>query len=418
VVAALSHALVVLVAAQLPLPRRRAGARAAQRARPAPPSPSTGSSSDGNIDFALAKRLGDFSLELSHCSATRRLALLGPSGAGKTLTLRLISGLTRPLAGGHVRLGNRALDGLAAERRGIGYVPQQSALMPRRTVWGQVTFGVEAQPALAAWWLERLGLAGLEDRYPEELSGGQQRRVALARALATEPRLLLMDEPFTGVDAPVRDGLRRDLRRLQHEAALSTVIVTHDPVEAAMLADEIVVIGEGRLLQSGSRRDVFQAPASPAVAELLGIPNTRHGRLAGSGLIEPEGGAGLTLRALLPPALAQLPAGSSVIWSVRPEHLRPDPEGPYTGTLLDIADLGSVQELTVAFGDGLELTGRILDVAPETPGEASPAADPQLFRADDPHVLSRAESRLPVVGEPVRLSIAPACISVWRAFAG
>ena len=409
VVAALSLAVVVLLAAQVPLPRRRAGARAAERALPTPPGPSAGSSPEATIDFALAKRLGDFSLELSHASATPRLALLGPSGAGKTLTLRLISGLTKPRAGGHVRLGDRALDGLAPEHRGIGYVPQQSALMPRRTVWGQVTFGVGAHPGLAAWWLGRLGLEGLEDRYPEELSGGQQRRVALARALATAPRLLLLDEPFTGLDAPVRDGLRRDLRRLQREAALSTVIVTHDPEEAAMLAEEILVIDHGHLLQVGTRRKVFRAPASPTVAELLGIPNTRRGRLAGHGRIEIEGAPGVLLPAPLRPDLDGLSEGSPVIWSVRPERILLDTGGPYEGILIDEADLGAVWELTVSLAAGLELTVRTADLTlPAEAASSIPEAAP--VASDSTTGVAGAQ---PCVGEPVRLSIDPAYVSVW-----
>ena len=142
---------------------------------------------------------------------------------------------------------------------------------------------------MAAWWLEHLGLEGLEDRYPDELSGGQQRRVALARALAIEPRMLLLDEPFTGLDAPVRDRLRRELRRLQREAGLCTVIVTHDPEEAALLADEIVVLDDGRVLQAGTREQVFRAPSSPEVAALLGIANARRGVAVTSEVISSDG---------------------------------------------------------------------------------------------------------------------------------
>jgi ABC-type Fe3+/spermidine/putrescine transport system ATPase subunit len=412
VVAALALALLVLVLAQLPLPRRRVGAHAARRVKPTPPRLPSGSSSAPTLEFALAKRLGAFSLELSHASASPRLALLGPSGAGKTLTLRLISGLTRPFRGSHVRAGDRTLDGLPTERRGIGYVPQQSALLPRRTVWGQVTFGVGAQPRLAAWWLDRLGLEGLEDRYPEELSGGQQRRVSLARALAVAPRLLLLDEPFTGLDAPVRDRLRRDLRRLQREIGLSTVIVTHDPEEAAMLAEEILVIDRGRLLQVGTRRKVFREPASPAVAELLGIANTRRGRLTGQRRIEVEGAPGILLPAPQRPELDRLGEGSPVIWSVRPERIVLDPRGPYEGTLIDDVDLGSVSELTVSLAPGLELTVRTSDEpAAIVAGPASSISDPAAGASDDTPGLLGSEP--PSVGEPVRLSIDPADISVW-----
>ncbi len=372
VAAALAVALVVLLLSGLRAPRRR-------RRRPAPASPwpavaaprapaavagGPGAVAPGAVaatapaphasppalDFALSRRIGAFSLEIAHRATGPRLALLGPSGAGKTMTLRLLAGLLANEAG-HIRAGSRALDGVATERRGIGYVPQQPALMPRRTVWRQVTFGARAQPGLASWWLERLGLAGLEDRYPDELSGGQQRRVALARALAIEPRVLLLDEPFTGLDAPVRDELRRELRRLQREAGLCTVIVTHDAEEAALLADEIVVIDAGRVLQAGTRRQVFQAPCSPHVAALLGIANARRGvavaadTIAGDGFELHVGARGLE-------------PGSEVVWCVRPERIALDPLGGYEATLLDDVDLGFVRELTVVLGETLELIVR------------------------------------------------------------
>jgi ABC-type Fe3+/spermidine/putrescine transport system ATPase subunit/ABC-type sulfate transport system permease component len=344
IAAALAAALVVLALAQLPLPRRRRGRVAAVSPVPAFPG------SPPSLDFALSKRLGSFTLEIAHQAHSPRLALLGPSGAGKTLTLRLLAGLTAG-EGGHVRAGSEALDRLPSERRQIAYVPQQPALQPRRTVWQQVTFGVDARPGLAAWWLEQLGLEGLEDRYPEELSGGQQRRVALARALAVAPEVLLLDEPFTGLDAPVADRLRRELRRLQRDAGLCTVIVTHDPEEAALLADEIVVIDHGRVLQAGTREEVFRTPGSPQVAGLLGIANTRRGVAISGGAISSDG---VEIRT----ADHQLVAGSEVIWCVRPERILVDPLGSYEAILLDDVDLGSVRELTVALGDALELTMR------------------------------------------------------------
>ena len=181
VAAALAVALVVLLLAGLPAPRRRRGTVAV--ATPQPNAPGSAPS----LDFSLSRRLGSFSLQIEHRAHAPRLALLGPSGAGKTMTLRLLAGLLANEAG-HIRAGSLALDGIPTERRGIGYVPQHPALMPRRTVWRQVTFAPRARPGLAAWWLQRLGLEGLEDRYPDELSGGQQRRVALARARPPAPR--------------------------------------------------------------------------------------------------------------------------------------------------------------------------------------------------------------------------------------
>jgi molybdate transport system permease protein len=348
IAAALGAALVVLALASVTRPRRRR--RAHLPATPTAVAPG-GGAPPAALEFALAKRLGSFSLEVSHRANSHRLALLGPSGAGKTLTLRLLAGLTAPQPGGHLAAGARPLHALPAERREIGYVPQEPALLPRRTVWRQVTFGVRAKPDLASWWLERLGLNGLEGRYPEELSGGQRRRVSIARALATEPRVLLLDEPFTGLDAPVRERLRRELRRLQLERNLSTVIVTHDPEEAALLADEIIVLSHGRVLQSGSRESVFHTPASPQIAGLLGIANANRGHVAGPGFLDSAG-------AVIHADTAGLPDGAEVIWSVRPERVSLDAGGRYEADLLDEVDLGAVRELTICIGGELELVLR------------------------------------------------------------
>jgi molybdate transport system permease protein len=374
---ALAAALAVLLLVNVRLPRRRERERRrARRATARAPQPIGRDVGDGALDFALSKRLGDFTLQVAHRTDARQLALLGPSGAGKTLTLRLLAGVSRPARGARVRIGSRALDALAAERRGIGYVPQHAALMPRRTLWRQVTFGARAQPSLAAWWIARLGLAGLEDRYPDELSGGQQRRVALARALAVAPRLLLLDEPFTGLDAPVRERLRRELRSLQRELDLSTVLVTHDPEEAALLADELLVLDEGRVLQAGRRASVFAAPASPHVAALLGIVNANTGvavaadRIASAGAeLEVSGG--------------HLSVGAEVAWSVRPEEIVLDPHGRYEAVVLDDADLGAARELTLALEGTLELTMR---------------------------TLARADVG---IGASVRVELAPEAIKVW-----
>ncbi len=379
IAAALAAALIALLAARLRLPlplpaspgprrgRRRARMPAARPAAPLSPAP---------LDFAFSKRLGSFSLRVAAAPASPRLALLGPSGAGKTLTLRLLAGLVEPDSESHLLAGTEALHALAPERREIGYVPQRPALMPRRTVWWQVTLGVRADPGLAAWWIERLGLDGLQDRYPDELSGGQQRRVALARALATQPRVLLLDEPLTGLDAPVRDRLRRDLRRLQRERNLCTVIVTHDPEEAALLADEIVVLGEGHVLQAGTRESVFAAPRSQHVAGLLGIANVHQAVSIAPGRIR----AGSVEIAI---ADDEMPAGTPVSWCIRPERIALDGAGSYEGTLVDDVDLGSARELTVALGSELELAVR---------------------------TASREPLRL---GAPVRLHIAPRDVSVW-----
>jgi molybdate transport system permease protein len=284
--------------------------------------------------------------------------------------LRLLAGIAEPDSA-EIYAGERSLTGVAAEDRRIGYLPQDSALLPRRTVWQQVNLAVDANAALAAWWLERLGLAGLQDRLPEELSGGQQRRVALARALARGPSLMLLDEPFSGLDAPVRARLYRDLRRLQAETGLATVLVTHDPEEAAMLADEIIVLDSGKALQQGPIAEVLTHPASPAVAALLGIPNAHLGQVLRSGSIS----AGpVELMALT----GELAPGAEVAWSVRPEDIALERSGPYRAEVLDAVRLGAIVEMTVAV-ESLELTVRTGRKNPAPPGstcqlEIPPAA--------------------------------------------
>ncbi len=344
VAAALGAAALVLVLATV-----HARLRPRPRAKPPEPRP-PGRTPAAPLSFAIDQRLGDFHLRLRHDAGAARLGLLGPSGAGKTLTLRVLAGLVRSPAS-RVLAGTEALGDLPAERRRVGYVPQHSALLPRRTVWQQVNFGRGADPARAAWWLAELGLGGLEDRYPEELSGGQQRRVALARALVIEPELLLLDEPFSALDAPVRDALRRRLRRLQRDAGLNTVIVTHDPEEAALLADELLLIEAGRLLQAGPRRAVFAAPASPDAAALLGIVNSHRGEVVAPGRVRCRG-------VELTAPTAKLRAGAAVGWCVAPERVRVEPAGEHAAEIVDDADLGTSHELTLRLAPGLEIVAR------------------------------------------------------------
>ncbi|MGH3318934.1 MAG: ATP-binding cassette domain-containing protein [Streptosporangiaceae bacterium] len=356
VAAALAAAFAVLTLAVLAPRARRPGRRAP---RLPPPKPPVTGEPGPPLCFDLAAHLGAFDLRLAYQPSGRRLALLGPSGAGKTLTLRLLAGLTSGSAT-HVTLGTQELSWLPAEARGIGYLPQDPALLPHLPVWRQVTFGVDADPALAAYWLSRLGITDLAGRTPAELSGGQRRRVALARALARGPRLLLLDEPSTGLDAPVRDQLRRELRRLQRDTGLTTVVVTHDPVEAALLADDVVIVSHGRLLQAGDQPGVYRRPNSPAAASLLGIRNQNSGTVAGPGVIDSHG-----LR--LTVAHPNLPDGTPVTWCIRPERLRPDTDGHPTH-VLEVTDLGGLHEAVLTVGDGLTLTMRTAVPATLTPG--------------------------------------------------
>jgi molybdate transport system permease protein len=276
------------------------------------------------------------------------------------MTLKAIAGLLGPRVG-TVTCGGEAISRVRTEHRGVGYVPQGFGLFPGRTVWQQAVFGVDTDPARAAWWLETLHLEGLLDRYPEQLSGGQRQRVSLARALARDPRAVLLDEPFSALDAPVRTELRRELRRLQHETGLSTILVTHDPEEAAMLADEVMVISQGSVLQTGRCAAVFRRPVSVEVGRLLGIDNLVVGVAGQDGTLVTAAG---TLN-----VATGFPAGTSLLWRAAPEGFRLTPplgDGARllgtvdlgTGTVVEVIDLGRVIELTVAVGPGLELRAR------------------------------------------------------------
>jgi molybdate transport system permease protein len=325
------------------------------------------------VGFDLDAAVGTFQLRVAHPEGSHRLAVVGPSGSGKTVTLRALAGLLGPEAGS-VTFGGIDVSGIRTERRRLGYVPQGYGLIPGRTVWQQTVFGVNADPARAAWWLETLHLNGLLDRLPEQLSGGQRQRVSLARALAGDPQVVLLDEPFSALDAPVRGELRRELRRLQREVNLSTVIVTHDPEEAAMLADEIVVVSDGLVLQSGRCRDVYQRPASAEIGRLLGIDNLFEGVVPGAG-VRFEGrdrATGVSVDAIVS-LTTGLSDGARLLWHVPPEALRIR-QGSFPthfngsivdlgpGRVTDIIDLGRTVEVVVKSASGVELRARTIEM--------------------------------------------------------
>jgi iron(III) transport system ATP-binding protein len=219
-------------------------------------------------------------------------ALLGASGSGKSTLLRLIAGL-EPVDSGEIRLGDTLLSSpgrtLAPEQRGIGLVFQDYALFPHLSVLDNVRFGLRGmarseQRARAEAALERVGLRDRASAWPHWLSGGEQQRVALARALVRGPEALLLDEPFSGLDAHLKAGVRRDLTETLRAAGTATLIVTHDAGEALMMADRLVLMENGRVIQYGTPGDCYQDPVSVAAARLLGevnvIPATVEGGIA------------------------------------------------------------------------------------------------------------------------------------------
>ncbi|MCZ0962254.1 sulfate/molybdate ABC transporter ATP-binding protein [Paracoccus benzoatiresistens] len=272
------------------------------------------------------------------------IALLGPSGSGKTTLLRIIAGLDWPDAGGLSFDGTDWLQRSAAERR-IGFVFQHYALFPHMTVRDNIAFGLTVLPrasrpgkAQIAATVDRLlrflQIDGLADRYPAELSGGQRQRVALGRAMAIEPRVLLLDEPFGALDAQVRRDLRRWLRGVHDSAGTTTIFVTHDQEEAFELADRVVVMNGGVIEQIGQPDEIYDHPATPFVARFLGLtvelPVTmRAGRAEAAGLDL----SGLPRRAI--------PDGSATLF-LRPADIQPvsDPAAPFRVT--EIASTGAL----------------------------------------------------------------------------
>jgi sulfate/thiosulfate transport system ATP-binding protein len=227
----------------------------------------------------VTKQFGDFraldgvSIDVADGSLT---ALLGPSGSGKSTLLRVIAGLEAPDAGS-VLIAGRDATAVPPQRRGIGFVFQHYAAFKHMTVRENVAFGLRVRKrpkaevaARVDELLQIVGLDGYQARYPSQLSGGQRQRMALARALAVEPEVLLLDEPFGALDANVRAELREWLRRLHDEVHVTTVLVTHDQEEAMEVADRIVVLNHGRVEQDGPPRELYERPANPFVMGFLG----------------------------------------------------------------------------------------------------------------------------------------------------
>ncbi len=269
----------------------------------------------------VSKRYGDFhavrdvTLEVADGEF---VVLLGPSGCGKTTTLRMIAGFITPTAGS-VHLGESDVTTLPPWKRNAGLVFQSYALFPHLSVAQNVAFGLEmrrlGKADIAARVAEALRLVRLEHlagRLPRQLSGGQQQRVALARALAIRPDILLLDEPLSNLDAKLRQEVRVEIRELQRQLGLTTVMVTHDQEEALTMADRLVVMNEGAVRQIGSQRDLYERPADRFVAGFVGRGTFLEGRIEGPGRFRTEGG--LVVRC------ADGAAGSAVL-ALRPERL-------------------------------------------------------------------------------------------------
>jgi molybdate transport system ATP-binding protein len=287
-----------------------------------------------SVDLTITKRLGAFVLDVAWTAGDGVAVLFGPSGSGKSLTLRCLAGLDRPDAGRMVVNGRVFFDSalgvdLPPHHRRIGYVFQGYALFPHLSVAQNIAFGLRDRPRAerqrrAQEVMERLGLGDLARRSPRELSGGQQQRVALGRALAVDPDLLLLDEPLSALDAPLRRQLRDDLERTLRDWGKPAVLVTHDLSEAYQLADRVVVYDHGRVIQASSKTEFLWQPSSERVARLIGLRNVLLGTVAKA---SPDRiqfhWRGQVLEAVNSPTRAYLPpAGSSIAFFIRPEYVR------------------------------------------------------------------------------------------------
>jgi sulfate/thiosulfate transport system ATP-binding protein len=301
----------------------------------------------------ISKRFGDYvalddvSVSVPDGSLT---ALLGPSGSGKSTLLRVIAGLEKPDSG-DVLIGREEVTSKPARSRGVGFVFQHYAAFKHMTVSDNVAFGLtvrkkpkDEKKARVKELLELVGLGHLGDRYPSQLSGGQRQRMALARALAVEPQVLLLDEPFGALDARVREELRRWLRRLHDDVHVTTIFVTHDQEEAMEISEQIVVVNEGRIEQSASPAEIYDRPASQFVMGFVG-PVTR----VGGSLVRPH-----DIQILTEPGEATQQAVVTRLWwlgfEVRVELLPAEGDALYA-------------QLSRTEADGLELSeGQIVHV--------------------------------------------------------
>ena len=309
------------------------------------------------------------------------VALLGPSGCGKSTLLRIISGFIRQ-SQGRVLFDNEAVDHLPPSRRGAGIVFQNYALFPHMTVAQNVAYGLEAQK----WPRQRIGprvaemlalvhMAEFAERKPRQLSGGQQQRIALARCLAIDPKVLLLDEPFGALDKNLRLDMQIEVKRLQREYGITTILVTHDQEEALSMADRIAVMARGSIEQVSSPTEIYDRPRTLFVNQFVGSANVVAGELMraqdGVAAVRVPGGAVLKVE-----ETAQLAAGAPVLVSVRPEQLRLEAapgEGRIAGVVKAVMPLGPhvVYEVETQSGTSFKVSEPRAPATPlRRPGES------------------------------------------------
>jgi sulfate transport system ATP-binding protein len=308
--------------------------------------------------------------------------LLGPSGSGKSTVLRMVAGLEQPDSG-QVLFGDEDVTRLPAQKRGLGFVFQSYALFKHMDVRANVAFGLgvrkvpkDERRRKVDELLSLVQLDGLGERYPAELSGGQRQRVAFARALAISPKVLLLDEPFGALDAQVRVELRDWLRRLHNEQHVTTLLVTHDQAEAMEVSDQVVVMHEGRVAQTGSVREIYDRPSTPFVAAFVGGANVLRGQMVG-------GRVSFGALAVDVADVANAPDGSSVNAYVRPHDValtKAETGAPAISVarIERMAWLGGTVKVSLKLSDGAPMTVEM----PKAEAQALAIAEGDLVMAN------------------------------------
>ena len=320
------------------------------------------------------------------------LALLGPSGCGKTTTLRMIAGFVAPTAG-TIRFGERDVTSIPVHKRNVGMVFQGYALFPHLTVAKNVEFGLrvrswdkERKAQRVAEMLRWVQLDALAERSPRALSGGQQQRVALARAMAIEPDVLLLDEPFSALDAKLRTQMRKEIRDLQQDAGITSVFVTHDQEEAMAIADRIGVMSHGKLEQLGSAEDLYKRPVSRFVAGFIGKCNFVEGRVVGAQRFESAEGLALQFG-------GEHAAGAAAL-CFRPEHAVLEAGAPASGnslpvTVKSVTYLGPSTDFEVLSDSGQTLLVSAASGTGHAPSSVAPGQKLSLnWRPEDSFVVA------------------------------
>lgn len=353
--------------------------------------------------FGSFRAVDDLSLDIYEGEV---FSLLGPSGCGKTTTLRLIAGLETPDQGSILLRGKPVVsvsDGvfLPPHKRNMGMVFQSYAIWPHKTVFENVAYPLQVRRVKASEIrqrvmraLETVGLAGLEARQGPQLSGGQQQRVALARALVYEPSILLLDEPFSNLDAKLREQMRVQLKLLLKAVNVTAIFVTHDQAEALSLSDRIALMNNGRVEQLSTPREMYERPATPFVRDFLGHTVLLRGVVDGTG---PDGQIGIRVPELSESTIFvrnngsdTFTTGQPVVLAIRPEDVQLAPSA--AGTAGPNEFLGAV-EAALFLGDHQECQVKL--------------GATQVLSLHAPRNIPMQE------GAPVRLSISPECVTVW-----